>query len=40
MGGLRNGLTVLSVSTFMQQVVVGVVVVLAVFVDQLGRRRA
>jgi ribose transport system permease protein len=39
-GGLRNGLTVLNVSTFMQQVVVGVVVVLAVFVDQLGRRRS
>ncbi len=40
MGGLRNGLTVIGMSTFMQQVVVGVVVVLAVLLDQLGRRRA
>jgi len=40
MGGLRNGLTILNVPTFSQQVAVGVVVVLAVFVDQLGRRRS
>lgn len=39
MGGLRNGLTVLNVPTFSQQVAVGIVVILAVFVDQLSRRR-
>lgn len=39
MGGLRNGLTILNVPTFSQQVAVGIVVVLAVFVDRLGRRR-
>lgn len=40
MGGLRNGLTLLNVPTFSQQVAVGIVVVLAVFIDQLSRRRA
>lgn len=40
MGGLRNGLTIVGMPTFSQQVVVGVVVVLAVLMDQLGRRRA
>jgi ribose transport system permease protein len=40
MGGLRNGLTILNVPTFSQQVAVGIVVVLAVFIDQLGRRRS
>jgi ribose transport system permease protein len=39
MGGLRNGLTILGVPTFSQQVAVGIVVVLAVFIDQLSRRR-
>lgn len=37
---LRNGLTLLNIPSFSQQVAVGVVVILAVFVDQLGRRRA
>jgi ribose transport system permease protein len=40
MGALRNGLTVLNIPAFSQQVAVGIVVVLSVFVDQLGRRRA
>lgn len=40
MGGLRNGLTILNVPTFSQQVAVGIVVVLAVFIDRLSRRRA
>jgi ribose transport system permease protein len=39
-GVLRNGLNLLSVSPFVQQVVIGVVIALAVMVDVLRRRRA
>ncbi len=39
-GTLRNGLTILNVPTFTQQVAVGLVVVMAVFFDQLAKRRA
>jgi ribose transport system permease protein len=36
---LRNGLNLLSVSPFVQQVVIGVVIALAVMVDVLRRRK-
>lgn len=39
-GVLRNGLNLLDVSAFWQQVVIGVVIAVAVMVDTLGRRRA
>lgn len=39
-GVLRNGLNLLSVSPFVQQVVIGVVIALAVMVDVLRRREA
>ena len=38
MGVLRNGLNLLNVSSFWQQVVIGVVIVTAVYVDQLRHR--
>lgn len=38
-GVLRNGLNLLNVSAFWQQVVIGVVIAVAVMVDTLGRRR-
>ncbi|MFB9378405.1 ABC transporter permease [Kineococcus gynurae] len=38
-GVLRNGLNLLSVSPFVQQIVIGVVIALAVMVDVLRRRR-
>jgi ribose transport system permease protein len=37
---LRNGLNLLAVSSFWQQVVIGVVIVLAVLTDTLRRRRS
>jgi ribose transport system permease protein len=37
---LRNGLNLLSVSAFWQQVVIGVVIALAVLLDTLRRRTA
>jgi ribose transport system permease protein len=37
-GVLRNGLNLLSVSPFVQQIVIGVVIALAVMVDVLQRR--
>ncbi len=39
-GALRNGLTLMNVPTFTQQVAVGVVVILAVFADQLAKKRS
>ncbi|NMB89050.1 MAG: ribose ABC transporter permease [Chloroflexi bacterium] len=39
-GTLRNGLTILNVPTFTQQVAVGIVVVLAVLADQLAKKRS
>ncbi|WOS64900.1 ABC transporter permease [Sinorhizobium fredii] len=39
-GVLRNGLNLLNVSPFLQQVIIGVVIVLAVGVETLRRRRA
>lgn len=39
MGVLRNGLNLLNVSTFWQQVVIGVVVIAAVSLDQLQKKR-
>jgi ribose transport system permease protein len=39
LGVLRNGLNLLAVSSFWQQVVIGVVIVLAVLTDTLRRRR-
>ena len=39
-GVLRNGLNLLSVSPFVQQIVIGVVIALAVMVDVLRRREA
>ncbi|MAM53378.1 MAG: sugar ABC transporter permease [Microbacterium sp.] len=38
-GVLRNGLNLLDVSSFWQQVVIGVVIAAAVMIDTLGRRR-
>ena len=38
LGGLQNGLTLMNVPSFWQYVASGVVVILAVFVDQLTRR--
>jgi ribose transport system permease protein len=40
LGVLRNGLNLLAVSSFWQQVVIGVVIVLAVLTDTLRRRRS
>lgn len=39
MGVLRNGLNLLNVSSFWQQVAIGAVIIVAVFVDQLRHRR-
>jgi len=39
-GALRNGLTILNVPTFTQQVAIGIVVILAVLGDQLAKKRA
>jgi ribose transport system permease protein len=39
-GLLRNGLNLLNVSVFWQQILIGVVIVLAVFIDVLRRRAA
>jgi ribose transport system permease protein len=39
-GVLRNGLNLLDVSAFWQQVVIGVVIAVAVMVDTIGRRRS
>lgn len=38
-GVLRNGLNMAGVSAFIQQIIIGVVVILAVFIDQLRSRR-
>lgn len=38
-GVLRNGLNMSGVSAFIQQIIIGIVVVLAVFIDQLRSRR-
>lgn len=37
---IRNGLNLLNVSSFWQQVVIGVVIALAVLTDTLRRRKA
>jgi ribose transport system permease protein len=37
-GVLRNGLNMAGVSSFIQQIVIGIVVILAVFIDQLRHR--
>ena len=39
-GVLRNGLNLLAVSPFIQQVIIGGVIAAAVMIDTLGRRRA
>ncbi|MFD1433788.1 ABC transporter permease [Kroppenstedtia eburnea] len=39
MGVLRNGLNLLSVSPFWQQIAIGLVIVLAVYLDQLRRKK-
>jgi ribose transport system permease protein len=36
---LRNGLNLLNVNSYIQQVIVGVVILLAVMLDQIRRRR-
>ncbi|NPD14883.1 ABC transporter permease [Xinfangfangia sp. D13-10-4-6] len=38
-GVLRNGLNMAGVSAFIQQIIIGVVVILAVFIDQMRNRR-
>lgn len=38
-GTLRNGLTLLNVSSFYQQMVIGIVIILAVYADQLSKRK-
>ena len=38
-GVLRNGLNMAGVSAFIQQIIIGIVVILAVFIDQLRSRR-
>ena len=40
MGSLQNGLTLNNVPSFYQQVAVGAVIIVAVFVDQWRRRKA
>ena len=40
MGVLRNGLNLLGVSSFLQQLVIGVVIIVAVLVDMTMKRRA
>ena len=39
MGVLRNGLNLLGVSSFLQQIVIGLVIILAVLVDMAFKRR-
>jgi ABC-type xylose transport system permease subunit len=39
MGSLNNGLSLMNVETFYQDTVRGVVLLLAVAIDQFGRRR-
>ena len=39
MGVLRNGLNLLSVSSFFQQVVIGAVIIVAVLIDMAFKRR-
>ncbi|NKL46537.1 ABC transporter permease, partial [Rhizobium leguminosarum bv. viciae] len=39
-GVLRNGLNLLNVSPFLQQVIIGIVIVLAVGAETIRRRRA
>ncbi len=38
-GVLNNGLTLMNVSPYCQQVVIGLIIVLAVYLDQLIKRR-
>jgi ribose/xylose/arabinose/galactoside ABC-type transport system permease subunit len=38
MGVLRNGLNLLGVSSFLQQIVIGVVIIVAVLVDSILKR--
>jgi ribose transport system permease protein len=40
MGLLRNGLNLMNVSVFWQQVLIGFVIILAVYIDVLRRRAA
>lgn len=39
MGTLRNGLTLLNVSAFYQQMLIGIVIILAVYADQISRKK-
>jgi ribose transport system permease protein len=39
MGTLRNGLTILNVSSFYQQMLIGIVIILAVYADQISRNK-
>jgi ribose transport system permease protein len=38
MGVLRNGLNLLGVSSFLQQIVIGIVIIVAVLVDSILKR--
>ena len=38
-GVLNNGLTMVKVSPYIQQVIIGLIIVLAVYLDQLVKRR-
>jgi len=40
MGILRNGLNLMNVSVFWQQILIGCVIILAVYIDVLRRRAA
>jgi ribose transport system permease protein len=40
LGGLRNGLTLMNVQSFWQQVASGLVIIFAVLIDKLIRRAA
>jgi ribose transport system permease protein len=40
MGLLRNGLNLMNVSVFWQQLLIGLIIILAVYVDVLRRRAA
>jgi ribose transport system permease protein len=39
MGVLRNGLNLLGISSFLQQIVIGLVIIVAVLVDALVKRK-
>jgi ribose transport system permease protein len=39
LGILRNGLTIVNVSSFFQQIIIGAVIIIAVFADKLNEKK-